>query len=163
MSEQVYGDTLKFFADWQKNEKKRSCLNFQKVVSRSGVPTLNIEIAPLEKDGTARWEQKLTIQLSLKELTQLSALVLLSKKYIDNLDARYHGDHRNKGLSVFDNGKSGMIFMISEAGQMQEHGIDQYQRLELTVFIVQQLSAALKISYACTVVTLKSLYLIDTH
>ncbi|MEM7975367.1 hypothetical protein Q4R33_17600 [Morganella morganii subsp. sibonii] len=84
--------------------------------------------------------------------------MLLSKKYIDNLDARYHGDHRNKGLSVFDNGKSGMIFQISEAGQMQEHGIDQYQRLELAVFIVQQLSAALKISYACTVVTLKSLY-----
>lgn len=158
MSEIMYGDTLKFFADWQKIEKKRSCINFQKVVSRTGVPTLNIEIAPLEKDGTARWEQKTTIQLSLKELTQLSALVLLSKKYIDNLDARYHGDHRNKGLSVFDNDKSGMIFQISEAGQMQEHGIDQYQRLELAVFIVQQLSAALKISYACTVVTLKSLY-----
>ncbi|MEQ5274639.1 hypothetical protein [Proteus terrae] len=163
MSEQEYGETLKFFADWQKIEKKRSCLNFQKVVSRSGVPTLNIEIAPLEKDGTARWGQKLTIQLSLKELTQLSALVLLSKKYIDNFEARYHGDSRNKGLSVFDNGKSGMILQISEAGQMLEHGIDQYQRLELAVFIIQQLSKALKISYACTVVTLKSLYCIDCN
>lgn len=89
--------------------------------------------------------------------------MLLSKKYIDNFEARYHGDSRNKGLSVFDNGKSGMIFLISEAGQTQEHGIDQYQRLELAVFIVQQLSAALKTSYACTVVTLKSLYCIDCN
>ncbi|HFT6957301.1 TPA: hypothetical protein ACGRPM_003769 [Proteus mirabilis] len=79
MSEIMYGDTLKFFADWQKIEKKRSCINFQKVVSRTGVPTLNIEIAPLEKDGTARWEQKTTIQLSLKELTQLSALGVVSE------------------------------------------------------------------------------------
>lgn len=56
-----------------------------------------------------------------------------------------------------------MILQISEAGQTLEHGIDQYQRLELAVFIIQQLSAALKISYACTIVTLKNLYCIDCN
>ena len=44
MTEQSYGESLKFFSDWQKDPAKRTGLNVQHTLTRGEYPTVSIEI-----------------------------------------------------------------------------------------------------------------------
>lgn len=54
MTEQSYGESLKFFSDWQKDPAKRTGLNVQHTLTRGEYPTVSIEIAPIRASGSAQ-------------------------------------------------------------------------------------------------------------
>ncbi len=65
MTEQSYGESLKFFSDWQKDPAKRTGLNVQHTLTRGEYPTVSIEIAPIRASGSSPdWKSKITVQLT---------------------------------------------------------------------------------------------------
>lgn len=63
MTEQSYGESLKFFSDWQKDPAKRTGLNVQHTLTRGEYPTVSIEIAPIRASGSSPdWKSKITVQ-----------------------------------------------------------------------------------------------------
>lgn len=133
-----YGEQLQFFADWQKNEGRRTGLNVQYVQSRQGVPTLMFELAPIERSGSApRWDQKITLQLSREELAACCA-VLLGCRY--EFEASYHGEGRNKGVQVRSKAGEGALVILSHAGRRLMHILSPEQRISLCAFSLRRLS-----------------------
>lgn len=60
MTEQSYGESLKFFSDWQKDPAKRTGLNVQHTLTRGEYPTVSIEIAPIRASGSSPdWKSKI--------------------------------------------------------------------------------------------------------
>ncbi|HHU4054984.1 TPA: hypothetical protein ACUB6Y_005463 [Raoultella ornithinolytica] len=60
MTEQSYGESLKFFSDWQKDPAKRTGLNVQHTLTRGEYPTVSIEIAPIRASGSSPdWKSKM--------------------------------------------------------------------------------------------------------
>ncbi|WP_404990065.1 hypothetical protein [Citrobacter freundii] len=97
MTEQSYGDSIKFFSDWQKDPAKRTGLNVQHTLTRGEYPTVSIEIAPIRASGSSPdWKSKITVQLTRGELTAFCSVLfgLRSKA-----EGSYHGDSKNKGSS----------------------------------------------------------------
>ncbi|MGY0157566.1 hypothetical protein ACVQK1_15975 [Edwardsiella tarda] len=144
MTEQPYGESLKFFSDGQKDPIKKTGLNIQHTLTRGGYPTVSIEIAPIRAAGsTADWKNKITLQLTRNELTAFCG-VLFSLR--NEVKGAYHGDAKNKGFAAYNNGKAGVAIILSEKGVQLHHLINNEDRLEIAVFTVRQLSAAWKVT-----------------
>ena len=112
MTEQSYGESLKFFSDWQKDPAKRTGLNVQHTLTRGEYPTVSIEIAPIRASGSSPdWKSKITVQLTRGELTAFCSVLfgLRSKA-----EGSYHGDAKNKSFAVYNNGKAGVAIILSE-------------------------------------------------
>lgn len=76
MTEQSYGESLKFFSDWQKDPAKRTGLNVQHTLTRGEYPTVSIEIAPIRASGSSPdWKSKITVQLTRGELTAFCSVL----------------------------------------------------------------------------------------
>src|SRR5690554_5072362 len=70
MTEEIYGEAMKFFSDRQQDPGKRTGLNVQFTETRKKYPTLSVEVAPILEPGQSPyWASKITIQLTPTELT----------------------------------------------------------------------------------------------
>ncbi|ENG9418055.1 hypothetical protein ACY3XD_003637 [Vibrio cholerae] len=144
MTEQSYGESLKFFSDWQKDPAKRTGLNVQHTLTRGEYPTVSIEIAPIMASGSSPdWKSKITVQLTRGELTAFCSVLfgLRSKA-----EGSYHGDSKNKSFAVYNNGKAGVAIILSERGNQLQNFINDDDRMELAVFVVRQLSNSWKVT-----------------
>lgn len=140
MTENEYGDSLKFYGDWSTDAMYRTGLNLQYVVSRTGDLTLHIEAAPIAERGQSpSWENKVTLQLTKAELVSVCATLL---GYRRTAKGAFHGTARNKGFQVSSNPSKGALFVLSEQGKTVRHMIDQSGRAEAAAFVVQRLGQA---------------------
>ncbi len=138
-----FGENINFYNDWVHSDNFRTGLNVQCVISRQSKPTLNIEVAPITKKGESpQWGQKITLQLTAKELVEFSALLLGLQTVCGG---KYHGAARNKGFTVHDNTDKGLIITLSEAGRTICHSLGRPERAQLAVFVVRQLAQAWKV------------------
>ena len=141
-----FGENINFYADWVKSEAHRTGLNIQCVLSRAGFPTLNIELAPIPKpSATPAWGEKITLQLTSKELFAAGAVIL---GVLPSCIGSYHGSSKNKGFSIFDNMDRGVAISLTEGGKSLGHLVSPDQRIELAAFVVRRISDALKVSVA---------------
>lgn len=144
MTEQPFGESLKFFSDWQKEPSKRTGLNVQHTLTRADYPTLSIELAPIEKSGTSpNWKNKITLQLTRSELTAFCSVMF---GFRNEVKGSYHGDANNKNFGVYNNGKSGVVIILGESGVQLQHFINPDDRMEIAVFSVRQLSTGWKVT-----------------
>ncbi|PHM72282.1 hypothetical protein [Xenorhabdus sp. KJ12.1] len=145
MSESRFEESVTFYADRQKDEKKRTALNIQySVREKSKELTVNVEMAKiLQFSNEAEWSNKIYLQLSKHELTDFCELLFGLKK---SIEFNYHGPNKNKGLTVHNNDAKGVMLVISEAGNTLQHLLSHHQRIELGVFIIRRQAMAWKIS-----------------
>jgi len=140
----LYGEALTFFADWQRDETKRTALNIQYTEKPKGnVLTLNVEMATIGVNNIPEWDSKISLQLSKYELTDLCSLLFGLKKKVE---AKYHGQHKNKGFTLYNNGATGVIIQLSEAGRVLQHLLGHHQRIELGVFVLRRQAQAWGVS-----------------
>ena len=141
-----YGEQLKFYADRQKDAQKRTALDVQYVESlgKEKALTLNVSLALMDAGTTAvDWNSKITIQLSSHELTSLCGVLFGLEA---DMKAKFHGDSKNKGLTVMNNGPAGCGVNISQAGQVYTHMLDHAKRIELGAFVLRRQAQAWQMS-----------------
>jgi len=139
-SGQAYGEQLTFYADWQKQEKRRTGLNVQYVSSRKGELALAFEVAPIARTGQPPdWSRKITVHLSGEELVELCAVLLGCQ---EELQAMYHGDAHNKGMQVRAKPGVGAWLGLSQAGANLQFVLSPAQRMSLSAFSLRRLAQA---------------------
>ncbi|MBO1520449.1 hypothetical protein [Oceanisphaera pacifica] len=153
MSEQVFGESMKFFSDRHPDPNKRTALNVQYTLTRAGHPTVSIEIAPIYQVGAPpAWTEKITVQLTRTELTSFSCVLFELKKEVKS---SYHGVAKNKSIAVYGNGPLGSAINLAESGRQLQHFLTTEDRLELAVFVVRRLSEAWKVAPSDTIALLR--------
>lgn len=144
MTEQSYGDSIKFFSDWQKDPAKRTGLNVQHTLTRGEYPTVSIEIAPIRASGSSPdWKSKITVQLTRGELTAFCSVLfgLRSKAEVP-----ITGTRRIRALRFTTTARPVLRSSLSERGNQLQNFINDDDRMELAVFAVRQLSNAWKVT-----------------
>ncbi len=150
---QNFGEAIKFYADRQKDKLKRTALNVQYVETKGKTLSVNVEMAIIPVNSTkADWDHKVVVQLSIHELADVCSTLFGLKREVR---ANYHGDNRNKGITVINNGSKGASIQLSEAGSVMQHLLSHQQRVELGVFIIRRLAMAWQISVSDTLAILR--------
>ncbi|MBP4004280.1 hypothetical protein [Escherichia coli] len=161
VTEQFYGESLKFFSDGQQDPAKRTGINIQHTLTRNDYPTLSIEIAPIrEPKASADWKSKITVQLTRSELTAFCSVLFGLR---NEAKGAFHGDAKNKSFAIYNNGKSGVAIILSERGNQLQNFIRDDDRMELAVFAVRQLATAWKVSPSDTIALLRQLAWMDKN
>lgn len=143
MAEKKYDESMKFYGDRQKDERRCTALNIQySSIEKSSVLTVNIEMAKLA-GSVADWDNKIYLQLSRYELTGFCELLFGLKKKVE---FKYHGSSKNKGLTAHNNGAQGIMLVISEAGVILQHVLNHEQRIELGAFIIRRQAMAWQVT-----------------
>lgn len=85
-----FGEALKFF-------HAETAITIQAVITeKSRLATLNLQIAPV-LSGNANWNRMNPIQVSPEELPRFCACAV---KVLPAMEAKYHGNNRNRSYSV---------------------------------------------------------------
>lgn len=142
MAENNYEESVKFFGDRQRDEKKCTALNVQYTQTPKQLMTVNVEMAKMI-NAAADWSNKIYLQLSQYELMHLCELLFGLRK---TAEFKYHGGSKNKGLTVHNNGSQGVMLVISEAGTQLHHLLNHDQRIELGVFVIRRLALSWQVS-----------------
>ena len=159
MTPSDFGEALKFFSDRQPDPSKRTGLNVQYTETRHQYPTLSVEIAPILKAAQSpQWSDKITVQLTRNELTAFCGVLFGLRK---SASGSYHGEAKNKGFSVYNNGSSGAAIVVSEQGRQLQNFLTPDDRIELAVFAVRRLSIAWKVTPADAIALLRQASLIE--
>ncbi|WP_257010474.1 hypothetical protein [Pseudoalteromonas sp. JB197] len=95
---------------------------------------------------------KTIIQLTKSELTGLCGVLFGLKSEVK---ASFHGENKNKGMAVYNNGAQGAAVTISVAGRHLHHFLSPDDRLELGVFTLRRLSDAWKVTPSDTLAILR--------
>lgn len=152
--QEVYGEQLTFYADWQKRDDRRTGLNIQCVTSRNGALSLAMELAPIEHKGKAPdWKQKLSIHLSHGELAELCSVLL---GHIPGFMASFHGDAHNKGIEVRSKPGAGAFVRISQAGTQLQFILTSPDRMALCAFALRRLSEIWKVPVGACIEIIRS-------
>lgn len=139
-----FGEALTFYADRHPEPLKRTAMNVQYTSSRLGLQTLSIEMTTINSPGESPdWASKTIIQLTKSELTGLCGVLFGLKSEVK---ASFHGENKNKGMAVYNNGAQGAAVTISVAGRHLHHFLSPDDRLELGVFTLRRLSDAWKVT-----------------
>jgi hypothetical protein len=156
-----FGESKKYFSDRHPDEEKRTAINVQYTNTRSGNPTISVEIVKIVKPGIAPdWKAKTTVQLTPGELTAFCSVLFGLRK---EMSGAYHGEARNKSIAVYNNGQKGVGIVISEAGRQLQHFMAPDGRLELAVFAVRRLSNAWKVEVSDVIALLRQNAWMDRH
>ncbi|BBA64764.1 hypothetical protein [Escherichia coli] len=143
MTRGAFEESLKFYGDRQRDEKKCTALNVQySAIPKKSVMTVNVEMAKLT-GATADWENKIYLQLSQYELRHFCELLFGLRK---TAEFKYHGAGKNKGLTIHNNGAQGVMLVISEAGITLQHLLSHDQRIELGAFVIRRLALSWQVS-----------------
>lgn len=135
-----FGEGIKFYADWHSDPVLRTALHVQFCQNKAGQATMDIEVAPiLEARESPQWDQKIRLQLSMAELTAVTATLLGVRK---SAKGSYHGAGRNKGFQVHSNPSKGSLFAVSEKGRQLRHLLDQDGRAQAAAFFLRRLAQA---------------------
>lgn len=144
MTQNTFGETLKFYSDRHPDPEKRTAITIQYTFSRSKRPTLSVEMVKISEPGTApNWDSKIIVQLTQGELTGLCG-VLFGLKH--QVKGSYHGDAHNKGIAAYNNGPDGAAISVSEKGKHLHHLLKPDDRLDLGVFALRRLSDGWKVT-----------------
>lgn len=137
-TDQEFGEQLTFYADWHGADNRRTGLNAQFVTTRRGELALAIEVAPILRAGQAPdWPNKITVHLSMDELAEFCAVLL---GCMEQAQALYHGDSRNKGIQVRARPGIGGWIGLSQAGRNLQFVLSSTQRMSLCAFALRRLS-----------------------
>ncbi|MCB5163026.1 hypothetical protein [Marinomonas algarum] len=159
MSEENFGENLKFYADRHPDPAQRTALNVQYSFGREGKETLNLEIAQIYTVGAPpEWKSKITLQLTSNELIAFCCTLLGVRP---EMKGAYHGANRNKGIATYDNGSKGLLISLSEQGRMLNHALQPDQRLDLLAFSIRRLSEKWKMSVVDSIALLRQARLIE--
>lgn len=129
----AFGDAYKAY-----KREQRVAVTIQQVFSRSGRPTINIDLA--EFLGTeADWENKLTVQLMRQELIDAMRVIL---GWAPELVTRFHSDDRNKS-AVIRNNPDGSLFLGIAVGKETKRCIvlEHAARYDIAQIVGRQLGA----------------------
>ncbi|MCE0759416.1 hypothetical protein LWH94_09385 [Marinobacter sp. G11] len=159
MTEEIYGEAMKFFSDRQQDPGKRTGLNVQFTATRKKYPTLSVEVAPILEPGQSPyWARKITIQLTPTELTAFCGVMFGLRK---SMKGAYHGEAKNKGIAAYNNGPSGAVIALSEQGRQLQNFLTPEDRLELAVFSTRRLAEAWKVTPSDAVAFLRQAAWLD--
>ncbi|MCW7550127.1 hypothetical protein OO184_19870 [Photorhabdus sp. APURE] len=138
---QSFGKQIKFYSDRLRGDKRTALdVQFVKSAGNDSFLTVNFTIAPFnEQNSSVIWDEKVIIQLSRYELTQCCAVLF---GLVKELRANFHGEGKNKGLTIIHNGPSGCGINISDSGRVMTHMINHQQRIELGAFMLNRQSQA---------------------
>lgn len=149
MSEQAFGETLKFYRDWDQKPQRRTALNAQFVETRQNVPSVQFELAPIPKAGAAAsWSDKITLQLSREELAGCCS-VLLGRR--NSFEGSFHGDAKNKGFQIRSGLNQGALIILSQAGRNMMHILSSVDRMTLCAFLVRRLAMSWQLPPAAVI------------
>jgi len=105
-----FGEALTFYADRHPDPLKRTAMNVQYTSSRLSLQTLSIEMTTINSPGESPdWANKTIIQLTKSELTGLCGVLFGLKSEVK---ASFHGENKNKGMAVYNNGTQGAVFTL---------------------------------------------------
>ena len=143
MTQDEYGETLKFYADRATDPQKRTAMNVQCTFTRAGVETLSVELVQIQTGRKPNWSDKISLQLTKTELKDMCRVLFGLK---DQMKGSYHGDAHNKGIAVYDNGPQGAAVSVSEKGRKLYHILTPDDRLDLGVFVLRRLAHFWKVT-----------------
>lgn len=127
----TFGKKYTFFS-------KTHAINFQAVVSRQGLKTINIEVAPrfAGQQHGADWNKKITLQLS--EVDLYKYFYCLTHKRLFVYESKFHGSNRNKSIS-FKESQSGCNISVAEKGNTLHFSCSTGEWFYAQVLMLEQL------------------------
>lgn len=143
MAKCQFEESITFYGDRQRDDKKRTALNVQySKKENSNELTVNVEMAQIIGKETL-WKSKVYLQLSKYELTSFCEILFGLRK---KTEFNFHGKGKNKSLNVHNNGALGVMLVISEAGVSLKHLLNHDQRIELGAFVIRRQAMAWQVT-----------------
>lgn len=133
---------------------KKFALTIEADTNRKSFPTVAIDAAPATGVRVYDWTQKIRVQMTLKELPLVAAVML---GYVERCEFKARGED-GKGFSV-EHQRSNVLVRIwnGESGSLKLVPIDGPDTFRVNALLLKQLRAAYQVSDVALIAMLKNL------